>query len=463
MEPSPQVANLLEKTINSRKRGMTRGMTATRERESDFRDLLEMQLAGVGIEPSAREYTDELLDREWADRRNDVLEEVATSYPQGREVIIGSGYHAAVYAATRVLMGNPRPLVLEMRKRPGGIFAMTDQPVFYLNSRNRKGGAGAARDSGTQPNYLLGAPVQASMISAREYSTNTEMAWIIRMTLAQYADVVPQAQVKQVRTVGGGDLQIEIDSGERIPAARIIDARGLGEPRYAGTGNLILNFRQFMERMAKPWPLRGVRRVAVVGDGDAARVTVEALLGIGPEPYMSAAQLDTVDRIDWFGGSLPTDCLTWVQRERGRYQAIGRFLRTDKFGVRKLFVERRRAEPAEVPGAALIEGTAYDLVVMATGNSQSNIAGLYTGNGYTPFYEIGGLTVARQSNDQYSYAVGPRADIGWADQEIRAQDAAIENNRTSMYRLGSRTAALAAALPKSKRLGPPSLGMRLVA
>jgi hypothetical protein len=71
-----------------------------------------------------------------------------------REVIIGAGFHAAVYAATRVLSGFPKPLVVERGHRAGGTFAMTDRPTFYLNSRNRPGGGGLAGDQGTSLNYL---------------------------------------------------------------------------------------------------------------------------------------------------------------------------------------------------------------------------------------------------------------------------------------------------------------------
>lgn len=467
MDPSPQVADLLDRIDRSRARGMQRGLTAARARGADFANPLEMQLAGIALEPSARDYADELLDSWWRDDRDELLSGINTgdsgrigSYPQGREVIIGSGYHAAVYAATRVMAGNPKPIVLERSKRAGGVFAATDRPTFLLNSRNRAGGPGAALDIGAQPNYLPGAPIQASMISAREYQTNYDMAWVIRMTLAQYADVVTDAEVVRVRLNGfaNGEGDVELKSGERIPFTRLIDARGLGDPQWTDTSETIINLRGLLQRMAKPWPLRGLKRIAVAGDGDGGRIAIESLLGIGPEPYMSAPGLDQLERIDWYGRSLIRECEAWKDRERGRYQGIGRFLRQDAYGVRKLFVYNARLEPTGLPNSVLANGRSYDMAVMATGNRMANIPGIPSfdeedGQGIS----VGGVQVARKSYaSSRLIAVGPRANLEWSRVERERGETAIDNNKTSMYRLGTRTAAVAATLSATPLIKPPS-------
>src|SRR5204862_584853 len=113
-------------------------------------------------------------------------------------------FHAAVYSAVRVLTGYPRPLVLERSQRPGGTFAMTGRPTFYLNSRNRPGTAGLAGDQGASLNYLPGAPIQAANVSMTEYQANTDMAFVIRLALAQYAEVVTNTNVLSVVRDGPG-------------------------------------------------------------------------------------------------------------------------------------------------------------------------------------------------------------------------------------------------------------------
>src|SRR5881394_1299691 len=202
-------------------------MRAMMQRESEFPNPLAAKLTGIALDPYGREYADQALDSWWSDepRRQDTLSATGTS----REVVIGSGFHAAVYAATRVLTGYPRPLVLERGQRVGGTFAMTARPTFYLNSRNRPGSAGLAGDQRASLNYLPGAPIQAANVSMTEYQTNTDLAFVIRLALAQFADVVTDANVASVVRDGPG-VEIQIQGRDPLRAGRVIDARGLGDP-----------------------------------------------------------------------------------------------------------------------------------------------------------------------------------------------------------------------------------------
>jgi len=424
-------------------------MRAMMQRESEFPNPLAAKLTGIALDPYGREYADQALDSWWSDepRRQDTLRATGTS----REVVIGSGFHAAVYAATRVLSGYPKPLVLERNQRVGGTFAMTGRPTFYLNSRNRPGTAGLAGDQGASLNYLPGAPIQAANVSMTEYQTNTDMAFVIRLALAQYAEVVTNATVTSVVRDGTG---VEIAMADRDPlfAGRVIDARGLGDPtgQDLANGTTILTFPQFMQRMGGMWPLRGVRRAAVIGGGDSAKCAVESLLGIAPQPFMAAAALDSVQRIDWYTDQLPTTCENWQQQIRGRYQAIGRYLRPDRFGVRRLTVAGRRARPVALPGTGLIDGRTYDLIVVCTGNRETDINGLDVGA--FDEYEIpGGTVVARQHYNLAAFRVGPHARLPFTGQEREDGIADIPANGVSMFRTASKTAALAVTLPAPTR------------
>ncbi|HZM82166.1 MAG TPA: hypothetical protein VFC19_41130 [Candidatus Limnocylindrales bacterium] len=291
-EPSAQIESLLSAVAV--RQSAAQGMRAMMQRESEFPNPLAAKLTGIALDPNGREFADQVLDADWSDqaRAQDTLDSAGT----GREVIIGSGVHAAAYAAVRVLSGYPKPLVLERNARAGGTFAMTARPTFYLNSRNRAGSGGLAGDSGASLNNLPGAPIQAANVSMVEYQTNTDMAFVIRLALAQFADVATNAKVRSVVRDGTG-VEIELEDRDPLSAGRIIDARGLGDPdgQDVANGTTILTFPQLMERMAGMWPLRGMRRVAVVGGGDSAKCAVESLLGIAPQPFMAAAALDRVD------------------------------------------------------------------------------------------------------------------------------------------------------------------------
>ena len=438
-QPSAPIESLL--TAIAVKPGASEGMRAITQRESEFPSALAAKLTGIALDPTARAYADEVLDAYWSDEPGQ--QETLNSSSTNREVIVGSGFHAAVYAAVRVLSGYPKPLVLERAARAGGTFAMTARPTFYLNSRNRAGSAGLAGDQKAALNYLPGAPIQAANVGMREYQTNTDMAFVIRLALAQFADVVTNTTVLSVTREGTG-VEIEVVDRSPLLAGRVIDARGVGDPssQDVANGRTILTFPQFMARMAGMWPLRGVRRVAVVGGGDSAKCAVESLLGIGPQPFMAAAALDSVELIDWYADDLPTTCDRWQQQIRGRYQAIGRYLRPDRL----LTVVGRRARPVALPGAGLIDGRTYDLVVVCTGNQETDIDGL----DYASFYEYEAPddnVVAREHYTLPAFRVGPHARLPFTGRERDDGIADIPENAVSMFRTATKTAALAATLP----------------
>lgn len=421
------------------------GMRTMMDRRSEFPSLLQAQLTGVALDPYGRQVAEQALDTYWSDESR--TQTLLRSDTAGREVVVGSGFHAAVYAAIRVLTGHRKPLVLERGRRVGGIFAMSAQPTFQLNTRNRPGTAGLAGDQRASLNYLPGALIQAANVSMSEFQTNADMAFVIRLALAQYADVVTNAEVQ---SVGGDDSAVNVDLGDRgtLPAGRLIDARGLGDPadQTVADGTTVLTFGQFMHRMATRWPLRGVRCAAVIGGGDAARCAVESFLGIAPQPSMAAAALDYVERIDWYSDELPTTCDSWRQQVRGRYQAIGQYLRPDRFGVRRLNVMARRARPVALPDTALIDGRTYDLVIVCTGSRETTIGGL----DFTSFDEYStadGTVVARQHLGLPAFRVGPHARLPFTRQEQQDGIADIAANAVSMFRTAVKTAVLAATLP----------------
>jgi hypothetical protein len=446
-EPSTQIESLL--TAVAVRQAASEGMRAMMQREPEFPSPLEAKLTGIALDPQGREFADQVLDAHWSDepRQQNTL----TASSAEREVIIGSGFHAAAYASVRVLSGYAKPLVLERNERAGGTFAMTARPTFYLNSRNRAGSGGLAGDQGASLNYLPGAPIQAANVSMVEYQTNTDMAFVIRLALAQFADVVTNATVRSVSRDGTG---VEIETKDRDPllAGRVIDARGLGDPENpdVANGTTILTFSQFMQRMAGMWPLRGVRRVAVIGGGDSAKCAVESFLGIAPQPFMAAAALDSVDRIDWYSEELPTTCEGWQQDIPGRYQAIGRYLRPDRLGSRRLNVLSRRARPVALPGMGLIDGRTYDLIVLGTGNQETAIDGL----DFESFDEYAipdANVVAREHYNLPAFRVGPHARLPFTRQEREDGVADIPANAVSMFRTANKTAALAATLRAATR------------
>lgn len=462
MEASPLVSDIVRGAQQRRMQGVRMVM----ERANEFPSTLQAQLTGIGLDPAARNFTDMFLDQRFQLNRNMLSLPRVNPVP---EVVIGSGFHAATYAATRVLAGKPAPWILERAPFVGGAFAIrsadgTYPGVFNLNSRNRRGTPGLSGDNEAQLNYLPGAPIQASALSNAEYQTNADIAFVTRLTIAQYASrsVFPGIEVKAVEpgrlsNDGGGYFTITYlrNGSERtLLASRIIDARGLGDATGAdkADGQSVMTFPQFLQRMTQPWPLRGLRNVAVIGGGDSGKCVVESLFGLGPNPFMAAAELDSVNRVDWYGQEIDQSYDEYCRSNRGRYRAIGRYLRADKMGNARLKVFNVRRTPVALPGGpALVNGRSYDMVIVATGNEVKDVPGLNF-----PYvesvYQSGDYnrTLAVRNESDYGSAlrlrVGPRANIGFERDEISSGVSDIDQNRVAMFRLATRTAALAVQL-----------------
>jgi hypothetical protein len=408
-----------------------RGIDILQTRSREFSSTIQMQFAGIALgPPEGRRMFDTALDQAWA----------GGGLPaRTGEVIIGGGFHAAVYCAARVLAGFPAPLVLESA-RAGGCFAVSDRPSFYLNSRNRPGLISLPGE-GRGLNFLPGAPVQPADISGDEYGVNTDIAFVIRAALAMYGDVITQAEVTALDEQDNGYVRVMVRDRGSVLCQRVIDARGLGEPAYPQNarpdGKIILSAPQWMASMDSDFPLQGMKRVAVGGSGDYARCTVESLTGLGPGGHMSTAGLDYVESIDWFAPGLVRNCIDWRTSERTRYQRLGGLLRDE----RRLKLIQNPARVTRSAGSVIVNGNTYDHLIMAIGWQRPRIPGLPDFNvriGTNP-------EIAAQAQGRPYYAIGPAADIPLSTAETnRGLPAA---SRVAMFRLASRTAALAVKLP----------------
>ncbi len=415
---------------------MNAGIAAMVERRAEYPSADAMMLAGIAAVPEARQALDDALGRYW--------ELQSGNLPSSRtvgEVIIGSGPHAAIYAATRVRMGFPKPLVLERSERPGGSFAMSGAPSFFLNSGNRPGLVGLP-SNGQALNVLPGAPIQPADVSMREYQTNADIAFVTRVTLAMYATVAQGVNVEAWRIDAQYPLALDLADGRQVFASRVIDARGLGDPRTVAENPRVMTFPQFAGTFDGTFPLRGMRRVAVVGGGDSAKCTVEGLLGIGPSSGMSTAALDYVQTVDWYG-NVERTCNEWLRVQRKRYARIGAYLDTGRLNV------RRTGRATVVPSldSVLVDGQSYDAVITATGYTLPGIRQ----SGFDDYgtFSIGGsgFAVARKANDAPVFRVGPAANLSFTDRE---NDDGVGNrpeNRVALFRYAPRTATLAAGLP----------------
>lgn len=435
----------LESTIDTVMGDNTRTvMTALRRRRREFSDDLEMQLTAIKMVPEARRAFDGGLERMWS---RPLEPKTGLDYD---EVIIGGGLHAAIYAACRVAGGHRKPLVIE-RDRIGGAFAVSHQPSFYLNSRNRPGVGGLPSEN-RGLNYVPGAPIQMANLSSCEFQSNADMAFVVRCAIAKHATVRLGSAAETVSytadTVYVSDrpLTIELEDETVVFAGRVIDARGLGDPRMPVVSDRVMSIVDFMRRMDQPFPLQGLGRVAVVGGGDSGKVTIEALLGIGPSTALSVPALDWIDQVDWYGRDLPTTCEQWRNQQRGRYQGIGSFLRPVDNGRRRLRIYNETGSVQPGFEMVYVNGRPYDHVIIATGWSRPRLSGGPYDVGFSDLYGYA-PQLGRQLADSEVYQIGPAADLDFDDFDLSTSTARVPQNRIALFRLGGRTAALASRLP----------------
>ena len=99
---------------------------------------------------------------------------------------------------------------------------------------------------------------------------------------------------------------------------------------------------------------------------------------------------------------------------------------------------------------ALIDGRTYDLVVVGTGNRETDIDGLEFGSFYEYAVPVANV-VAREHYTLPAFRVGPHARLPFTVQEREDGVADIAANAVSMFRTANKTAALAATLPAVTR------------
>lgn len=432
--PVPEIAEAI-RDVMDRKR-MRRGMDLMAMRESDFRSKLEMQLTGMAYEPSSRELLNDALTSVFETSvpglRKDSFRDggYLSSGFRDRECIVGGGYAAAVYAAVRVRMGFPKPIVLETSPaaQVGGTFAWFNG---RLNSGNRPGSFGSPRDPASSVNYLPGGILQPSMIPAGDFHYGPDIALCIRIALAQFADVVPDCMVTRLDGVSstrdGLGGRVVLGNGTQYDFRRVLDARGLGNPRFTDESDRLMSFVTFSRKMGEAWPLKGVRRMAIAGDGKSALCAAESALGITP----GVAYLDRVEQVDLYAPSLPVRYKDFRKGVRVRYLALAREI------GKRLDIYNVRAEPMPSYGGVTIGGTTYDMCVMATGFERADD---------DPFSFFDYKGIARRADPLEVYQIGVRSQLPFSRQEIDQGLADEAENKDAMFRYGPRIAALAATL-----------------
>lgn len=426
-------------------------------------------LAAIAANPRSRALFDVAMDRSVTADSNFLKKRLKESPRFTPEVIIGSGVHAAVYASTKVFAGGSPPLVIERRERPGGAFALARRAVFSLNSRNRPENLNERRRPGTPGplNSEVGGLLQPSDISAQEYQTQADQAFVTRVNLIMNARLLVNTKITEIRRSNGeGRYMIFLSGLSRIFTNRIIIASGVGEPTIGfnvrGDCPGLMSFDEFVEEVGDPnnlFPLRGYRNVAVVGANDSGKVAIEYLLGQAGDQALSVASLDTVERINWIGQERVFK-EEYEEANRSRYKGIGRFMpREGNSGYYfRVLPQPGKAILATPEGdgtrlrwrrpGGFEQSKVFDHVIVCTGfadQMDTLLEGLTLNE---ESVESGGKIVGRKLVDEQVYKVGPAAKLAVGDIERRDVPVfeKLPDNSVAVFRYSELTASLARSI-----------------
>lgn len=273
-------------------------------------------------------------------------------------LVVGTGPQSQIFNAQ---LTTERPdiakgiLVVDEEQTVGGTFRSSEGMNFRLNSRTRK----QTDDKpvpGTKGNINTLRPGVATLgdVTAETYAQADELGRTIRVNHAlnntsmglglKVVGIVPEDPGLPTGLKGSTSVIVQGEDEERftIRTDLLVASSGIGEPNLerfdTETKTLIEEERAKMEAGERPkvvlysdlytmmqqddFPLRDIKRVGVIGEGDSARTAIGTLLGYEPRTDNSVTQLDTVEEIVWFGQSSFTD-EDFVSNNRLRYAQLG--------------------------------------------------------------------------------------------------------------------------------------------
>lgn len=354
-----------------------------------------------------------------------------------REVVIGGGVHAAIYCATRVALGFDKPLVLEKETTTGGVFAR--YLPFWLNSANRASlrsvRPGPTRllpeSRSDELNWLPNCEIQISDISRTEYPSSADVALAVQRNLRKYAEVITGVTAGLSYTTT--TTPFFTTGGKNYFPRRLIDARGI-QMRDKYQAAPVITAEALLSNRAR---IVSAPKVAVIGGQDTGSIVIEYMLGMG-----TVAPTFDVNSITWFGENLPETKALWMTERHARYLGLARhFPQGGQSGM--IRPVRSRADVMGIGGACTVDGEVFDLAILCTGFSSAAI----TQSSADP-RDYGEFMRVRRICDNF-FAIGAvTTPLAFSFREKTLGFDRFAQNSAAIFRLGRRTAALAAGLPR---------------
>ncbi len=330
------------------------------EEESRHRNFTGM-LSGLMMSERGRNILDRVIDRTITAESDTLKERIkeAEIPPYVPGVTIGAGVYGAVLAATRQMYLPEVPdLTIEQNERVGGQFAQYKTDLFRLNSRRRPELPDAPHLPGSKQSlnsFGNHSVMQSSDTGSESYPYQSTIADTARVNFFLSGEALVNTEIRRISENNDPKIQgklilelLDKDSERVIEVAtdRVTFSSGLGEEadrldptdietrsilaeekkRFKEGGDAsVMSFTEFARRMsdpANPFPLKGMKRLVLSGEGDSANVIAGIALGYESQIGKTSSQLDSIEEIIWVGQRFETK-EEFLANIRTRYAAIG--------------------------------------------------------------------------------------------------------------------------------------------
>lgn len=408
-----------------------------------------------GIDEAAKQDTDVLLSRlEKGPLKMGIL-------------VIGSGPNAAAFVSSLQAENPDQDILVLDRGRLGGQFASYgNEEIFDLNSRTRPSNWTASEVAGEAGNINpLGynAVLQLPDITGKQYAGQNDIADAVRTNIILSSNVGVGIEVQAVsqdevtgkitvfvRTIENPDKTYEINPSS------VVLATGLGAHKQFDVEQALhevneesgfapyMTSADFMKTLGTKkargelFPLKGMKKVAVIGAGDSGKIVLEQLLGqssvdIGP------AQAGRVESVVWFGSDAESK-QAYLQSSRARYAKIGAEINARGYSTvnQRVFTSSAKVRASDINrfgDKASIIGNTFDLVIDARGYDNA----VYDLVDSPAFNDVANFLPNGRRLGQDIYVIGPAAELTFMQTRL----AGIPENSASLFNY----------IPISERLG----------
>lgn len=328
-------------------------------------------LSAILLSEGANDLFNVVIDREVAEDSRFIENQIDLGNDYVPEIVVGSGVHSTIWNIVRhMILPNDPGLTTEQSIHVGGQFAQYKRPLFRKNDRQRKELRDKPHVPGTDQSlttFTEYAAVQPSDFGGESYPYQDSTATAARVNMFLTGRCLAHTDIQAVLLnpefgINTPDkpryiveaFDMTLKRVREIKTDRVVFPTGVGKEatrlneRDLQTKQILKQEKEKVNRgeeavvygsvdfnirlgdETKPFPLRGIKKVILSGEGDSTFVIAGLLLGYESQIGKTTTQLDSIEEIIWLGQSIPSkeEVMACI---RARYHWVGLDFPREKF------------------------------------------------------------------------------------------------------------------------------------